>query len=106
MRIDDPQILAALPDLGIELRAGASMTEQTSLGIGGTTDLLRIRPEERLPELIRLLNGGGNPHRVLGGGAHLLFLGCEVARGMLALVPAPPDVRVEGEFSFIELATG
>src|SRR3989442_292439 len=37
MRIDDPQILAALPDLGTELRAGASMTAQTSLGMAGAT---------------------------------------------------------------------
>src|SRR3989441_12334394 len=104
MRIDDPQILAALPDLGIELRAGASMTEQTSLGIGGTTDLLRIRRQERLPELIRLLKGGGIPHRFLGGGTNLLILDGELPWVMLQLVRAQPDVRLEGNFAYIDCA--
>src|SRR5205807_4415897 len=104
MRIDDPQILAALPDLGIELRAGASMTEQTSLGIGGTTDLLRIRRQEHLPELIRLLNGGGIPHRFLGGGTNLLILDGELPWVMLQLVRAQPDVRLEGNFAYVDCA--
>src|SRR5438128_1150977 len=104
MRIDDPQILAALPDLGIELRAGASMTEQTSLGIGGTTDLLRIRRQEHLPELIRLLKGGGIPHRFLGGGTNLLILDGELPCVMLQLVRAQPDVRLEGNFAYIDCA--
>jgi len=104
MRIDDPQILAALPDLGIELRAGASMTEQTSLGIGGTTDLLRIRRQEHLPELIRLLKGGGIPHRFLGGGTNLLILDGELPWVMLQLVRAQPDVRLEGNFAYIDCA--
>src|SRR3989442_13144207 len=102
MRIDDPQILAALPDLGIELRAGASMTEQTSLGIGGTTDLLRIRRQEHLPELISLLKRGGIPHRVLGGGTNLLILDGELSWGMLQLGPAQTDVPLEGKFAYID----
>ncbi len=104
MRINDPQILAALPDLGIELRAGASMAEQTSLGIGGTTDLLRIRRQEHLPELIRLLRGGGIPHRFLGGGTNLLILDGELPWVMLQLVRAEPDVRLEGNFAYIDAA--
>src|SRR5713101_1583868 len=104
MRIDDPQILAALADLGIELRAGASMAEQTSLGIGGTTDLLRIRRQERLPVLIRLLKGGGIPHRFLGGGTNLLILDGELPWVMLQLVRAQPDVRLEGNFAYIDCA--
>ena len=42
MRIEDPKIVAALPDLGVQLKPGTSLAELTSLGIGGTTDLLRI----------------------------------------------------------------
>src|SRR3989442_12551490 len=106
MRIDDPQILAALPDLGIELRAGASMTEQTSLGIGGTTDLLRIRRQENLPEVIRLLKSGGIPHRVLGGGTKLLILEGELPWGMLQLVRGEPHVRLEGNFPYNDFADG
>jgi hypothetical protein len=43
MRIENPKILAALPELGVELRPGTALSELTSLGIGGTTDLLRIK---------------------------------------------------------------
>ncbi len=30
MRISDPQLVAALPDLGVELRSGVSLAELTS----------------------------------------------------------------------------
>jgi hypothetical protein len=43
MRIEEAKILAALRELGAELRRGVSLAELTSLGIGGTTDLLRIQ---------------------------------------------------------------
>src|SRR2546428_6847743 len=104
MRIDDPQILAALPDLGIELRAGASMTEQTSLGIGGTTDLLRIRRQEHLPGVISPLKGGGIPHRFLGGGTNLLILDGEVPWVMLQLVRAQTGGRLAGHLACIDCA--
>ncbi len=80
------------------------MAEQTSLGIGGTTDLLRIRRQEHLPELIRLLRGGGIPHRFLGGGTNLLILDGELPWVMLQLVRAEPDVRLEGNFAYIDAA--
>ena len=46
MRIEDPKIVAALPELNVELRSPSSLAELTSLAIGGTTDLLRIRDHE------------------------------------------------------------
>ena len=33
------------------------MSELTSLGIGGTTDLLRIKKHEGIPDLLNLLDG-------------------------------------------------
>ena len=36
-------VLAALPALGVELKPAASLAEITYLGIGGTTDLLRLK---------------------------------------------------------------
>ena len=42
MRIENQKVLAALPELGVELKPAASLAEITSLGIGGTTDLLRL----------------------------------------------------------------
>jgi UDP-N-acetylenolpyruvoylglucosamine reductase len=72
MRIEDPKIVAALPEIGVELRRGAAMSEQTSLGIGGSTDLLRIKKHESIPDLLNLLDRNGVPHRFLGGGSNLL----------------------------------
>ena len=39
-----------MPELGVELQPGASLAELTSLGIGGTTDLLRINKHESIPD--------------------------------------------------------
>jgi len=72
MRIDNPKLISALPDLGIELRNGSALSELTSLGIGGTTDLLRIKKHEGIPDLLNLLDSNGVPHRFLGGGSNLL----------------------------------
>ena len=72
MRIEDPKILAVLPELGTELRRGVSLAELTSLGIGGTTDLLRIQRNEAIPGLLKLLDAHGVPHKFLGGGSNLL----------------------------------
>jgi UDP-N-acetylmuramate dehydrogenase len=73
MRIEDPKLLADLAQLGVELRARASMQDHTSLGIGGTTDLLIIRQRKCLPELIRKVDAAGLPHRFLGGGSNVLI---------------------------------
>jgi len=43
MRIHDPKIVGKLAELHVELQHGAALAELTSLGIGGTTDLLRIK---------------------------------------------------------------
>jgi hypothetical protein len=42
MRAEHPKLEAGLAALGIDVRSGTSLSELTSLGIGGTTDLLRI----------------------------------------------------------------
>ena len=42
MRIENVTIVEALPELNVELRRGASLSELTSLGMGGNTDLLLI----------------------------------------------------------------
>jgi UDP-N-acetylenolpyruvoylglucosamine reductase len=71
MRIEEPKILAALPVLGVELRRDVSLAELTSLGIGGTTDLLRIQRHESISGLLKLLDAQGVPHKFLGGGSNL-----------------------------------
>jgi len=72
MRISHLPPAASLRELGAEIQPQASLAELTSLGIGGTTDRLLIRQYENLPEIIRLLDDAGIPHRLLGGGTNLL----------------------------------
>ncbi|MBZ5540190.1 MAG: UDP-N-acetylmuramate dehydrogenase [Acidobacteriia bacterium] len=104
MTIDDPKILAALPELGVELRRGVSMAELTSLGIGGTTDLLRMHRHDTIPELIRLLDERGIPHRFLGGGSNLLVRDGELPWVVLQLARSEPEVRIEGNFVWVDAA--
>jgi UDP-N-acetylmuramate dehydrogenase len=104
MRISEPKILSALPELGIEHRAGSSLVDLTSLGIGGTTDLLLIRRHEHMPELVRLLKQEGIPHRFLGGGTNLLVKDGELPWVLLQLAQPVPDMRVEGTFAYVDAA--
>jgi hypothetical protein len=72
MRIEDPRIVAALPALAVELHRGASLAELTSLRIGSKTDMLRVKKQETIPELLNLLDANQVPHKFLGGGSNLL----------------------------------
>ncbi|HVS73973.1 MAG TPA: UDP-N-acetylmuramate dehydrogenase [Candidatus Acidoferrales bacterium] len=104
MKLDNPKILSALPGLGAELRAGASLSDLTSLGIGGTTDLLRLRGHEAIPDLIRLLDDNGIAHRFLGGGTNLLVRDGELPWVVLQLVRPVDDVRLDGNFAQVDAA--
>jgi UDP-N-acetylenolpyruvoylglucosamine reductase len=86
MRISDPKIVAGLAKLDIELRHGTSLAELTYLGIGGTTDLLRINKHESIPRLLRLLDENHVPYRFLGGGSNLLVGDGELPWVVLQLV--------------------
>ena len=104
MHISDPQVLSALPDLGIELRHNVSLTEQTSLGIGGTTDLLEINSHDSIPELLHLLDSHGIPHRFLGGGSNLLVDDGDLPWVVLQLARPEPDIVLEGNFAHVDAA--
>src|SRR5579864_3611833 len=104
MRIEDPKLVAALAELDVELRRGTSLADLTSLGIGGTTDLLRIRKHESLPGLLSLLDSHGLPHRFLGGGSNLLVGDGELPWVVLQLASPDPDVVVEGNFAHVDAA--
>jgi len=104
MRIEDPKIVAALPELGVELRPGSSLAELTSLAIGGTTDLLRIRKHEAIPELLKLLDANCVPHKFLGGGSNLLVKDGELPWVVLQLVAPGPDVVLDGNFAHVDAA--
>jgi UDP-N-acetylmuramate dehydrogenase len=104
MRIDDPKVLAALDELGIKVQSGAAMVELTYLGIGGTTDLLRIERHESIPELLRLLDGEGIPHKFLGGGSNLLVIDGELPFVILQLAKPDPEVVIEGNMASVDAA--
>ena len=104
MRIEDSQIVVALPELGVQLKPATSLAELTSLGIGGMTDLLRITKHNAIPELLNLLDAQGVPHRFLGGGSNLLVGDGELPWVVLQLVSPKPDIVLEGNFAEVDAA--
>ncbi len=104
MRIDDSKVVAALSELDVELRRSSSLAELTSLAIGGTTDLLRIKKHESIPGLLSLLDSHGVSHRFLGGGSNLLVGDSELPWVVLQLASPDPDVVVEGNFAQVDAA--
>src|SRR5437867_6675660 len=104
MRISDPNLIGRLTELGVELRHGAKLSELTSLGIGGTTDLLRITKHETISDLLQLLDANHVPHKFLGGGSNLLVGDGELLWVVLQLVPLEPNVVLEGNFAHVDAA--
>src|ERR1700704_6465445 len=104
MRIEDAKFVAALRELEVELRPASSLSELTSLSIGGNTDLLRIKKHESIPALLSLLDSRGVPHRFLGGGSNLLVNDGELPWVVLQLASADPDVVLEGNFAQVDAA--
>jgi UDP-N-acetylmuramate dehydrogenase len=104
MRIEDSKVISALPELGVELRSGSALADLTSLGIGGTTDLLRIKKHEGIPDLLNLLDSSGVPHRFVGGGSNLLVGDGELPWVILQLVRPDPDVVIDGNFARVDAA--
>jgi UDP-N-acetylmuramate dehydrogenase len=104
MRIDNPKVIAALPELGVELRASSALANLTSLGIGGTTDLLRIKKHDGVPELLNLLDANGVPYRFVGGGSNLLVGDGELPWVILQLARPEPDCVIDGTFAQVDAA--
>ena len=104
MRVENQRVLNALPGLDVERKAGASLAEMTSLGIGGATDLLRIQRHESIPELLKLLDEEGIAHKFLGGGSNLLVADEELPFVALQLGHKGPDVVIEGNFARVDAA--
>jgi UDP-N-acetylmuramate dehydrogenase len=101
MRISD-KAAARLKELGVELRQGVSLAEETSLGIGGTTDEILLRRYESIPEVMRLLAEEHIPHRFLGGGTNVLIVDGELPWVVLHLPTAHPGMRVEGNAAYVD----
>jgi len=104
MHLSDPQIRKALTEAGVELEPGASLSELTSFGIGGTTDLLRIRKQDAIPAILDLLDQHKVPHRFLGGGSNLLVGDGNLPFVVLQLAQPDPDVVLEGSRAHVDAA--
>src|SRR5712664_3090887 len=104
MRISDPKIVAGLAKLDVELRQGTSLAELTCLGIGGTTDILRINKHEGIPCLLRLLDESHIAHKFLGGGSNLLVDDGELPWVVLQLVPPEPAIVLAGKLAHVNAA--
>src|SRR5215470_17586138 len=104
MRIENPRMEAELGTLGAELRRGVSLAGLTSLGIGGTTDLLRLTRHETIPAVLDLIDRHGLPHRFLGGGSNLLVADGELPWIVLQLARPDPDVVIEGHVARVDAA--
>src|SRR5215475_8616642 len=104
MRISDSQLISNLAELGVERRPAEKLSELTSLGIGGTTDVLRITKHESIPDLLRLLDANHIPHKFLGGGSNLLVDDGELPWVVLQLVPPEPEVILEGNLAHVDAA--
>ena len=104
MHIEDPKIVTKLPEFRVQLKPGISLAELTSLGIGGTTDLLRIEKHDAIPDLLNLLDAQGVPHKFLGGGSNLLVGDGELPWVILQLASPKPDIVLEGNFAQVDAA--
>jgi UDP-N-acetylmuramate dehydrogenase len=104
MRISNPRFVKNLAELGVEIRPGANLSELTSLGIGGTTDLLRITKHETIPDLLGLLNANQVPHKFLGGGSNLLVSDGQLPWVVLQLAPPDPGVVLDGNLAHVDAA--
>jgi UDP-N-acetylmuramate dehydrogenase len=104
MRIENAKIREALPKLAVELLSGVSLAKLTSLGIGGTTDLLRIHGHDSIPELLNLLDENGVAHRFLGGGSNLLVVDDELPFVVLQLGQPRPDVVIDRNIAIVDAA--
>jgi UDP-N-acetylmuramate dehydrogenase len=104
VQIRDEKLKAALAELEVEVRPGISLAELTHLGIGGTTDLLRVHKHDSIPALLNLLDAHGITHKFLGGGSNLLVMDGELPFVVLQLVKAEPEVVIEGKMATIDAA--
>jgi UDP-N-acetylmuramate dehydrogenase len=104
MRIEDHKVIAGVRELGNEVVHGTSLAEMTYLGIGGTTDLVRINRHDSIPALLNLLDAHEIPHKFLGGGSNLLVVDGELPFVVLQLGKPEKDVVIEGNIASVDAA--
>ena len=81
---------------GVEWRPAEPLSGHTSLGVGGPTDLIRLRDYRRLPELMEFLRQRGVPWRLLGGGTNLLVVDEGIEDVVIQLLREPEGMKFDG----------
>src|SRR5262245_4370477 len=104
MHLSDTKILRELGALSVEQKLGITLSTLTSLGIGGTTDLLRITRHDSIPAILDLLDRDQIPHKFLGGGSNLLVGDGELPWVVLQLAKPDPDVVLQGNLAHVDAA--
>src|ERR1700758_595226 len=104
MRVEGSKLRAELAKLGIDICSGTSMAAVTSLGIGGTSDLIRINKHESIPALITLLERHQISYKFLGGGSNLLIGDGELPWIILQLAKPDPEIVIEGNLAHVDAA--
>ena len=104
MKLTDPKLLAALADLGVARVENASLAERTSLGIGGSTDLLLIHNHDSLPALVQLLRERNIAYRFLGGGTNLLVRDGDLPWICIQLPRREKDIEITGNTVWVDCA--
>jgi UDP-N-acetylmuramate dehydrogenase len=104
MRLSDGKLLQKLAMLSVELNPGTALSKLTSLGIGGTTDLIRITKHDAIPAILDLLDEHKIPHKFLGGGSNLVVSDGELPWVVLQLAKPEPDVVLEGNLARVDAA--
>jgi len=94
--VNQPGTAEQMAAWGVEWRPGERLSGHTSLGVGGPTDLIRVRDYRRLPELMEYLRTRGVPWRLLGGGTNLLVVDEGLADVALQLLRDPEGMKFDG----------
>ncbi len=81
---------------------GSRSSEETSLGIGGTTDEVLLRRYDTIPQVMRVLASENIPHRFLGGGSNVLIADGELPWIVLHLPSTQPGMRIEGNMALVD----
>lgn len=104
MRVENPRLKAAFSEWGVEHRPAERLANWTSLGVGGTTDLLLVRDPQSLPALVESLNAEGLPWRLLGGGTNLLVREGELPWVALHLAGRDAPLVIDGNRVVVKAA--
>ena len=92
MVIEDLQFVRQMEQWGARWLADQELRRYTSLGVGGTADLIQVSRPDALEPVVAGLRERGVPWGVLGGGTNVLAADEPFHKVLLQLVPGPDDL--------------